>query len=671
MSLGAFLMLIGFLFLNAINLQAETKSYQINYDLNKDGHISTAIVGSVMYVKGDELAGIDHAPKGAYDGIKELHIENGVTDIAFSAFENTSIKKVFIEPFINPNMYFFAGSQVEELYLSLNYEEVNDDIREDGSDSSYIAYIGSNSDYGSDTLKVFHANSVFNPKGTVYAAEVNDVLYIVGSGVVGRSRNLPYTPYTTKEIRIGEGITGIGKEAFQNYFTVEKIHISSTVTSIGNQAFADTKLKEITIPKTVKTIGSNNFGSRYLKKVVIENGVKHVDGFQGCRVPRITLPSSVETLGKYAFNCSYTKYIEIPGSVKIIPKEAFACCKIETVVLHEGIEVLGKGAFTDCVHIKHIKLPRSLKSIGRGCFSCCNKLEELTIPGNVKVLDSGVLDSCYNIKELVFCEGVEEIKNKICDQCENLETLVLPSTLKKIGKDCFKDCNKLKYVTIPENVKSIADYAFGFTTNVKANTFSIENNTIDTENNEILGAKAKSYGGRYKLPGFVIAGKSGTAAQKYAKKYGFKFISEPNYKKKFTQKNLKYVISDRKQARCCGSTKKMSSVKIPDTVKLKKRTYKVVGISNNAFKNNRKLSKITLGKNLSYIGEKAFYNCSRLKRVTIKSKKIKKTTVKRNAFKGTKKTIKIIVPKKKKSSYKKILFEKGINKKARFVGKFR
>lgn len=82
--------------------------------------------------------------------------------------------------------------------------------------------------------------------------------------------------------------------------------------------------------------------------------------------------------------------------------------------------------------------------------------------------------------------------------------------------------------------------------------------------------------------------------------------------------------------------KKLTSVVIPKKVKIGKKWYKVTGIAKNAFK-----------------------GCKSLKKITIKTKTLKK--VGKNAIKGIYKKAKIICPKKKKvyiKKYKK-LFKKN------------
>jgi len=111
-----------------------------------------------------------------------------------------------------------------------------------------------------------------------------------------------------------------------------------------------------------------------------------------------------------------------------------------------------------------------------------------------------------------------------------------------------------------------------------------------------------------------------------------------------------------------GSKKQKASVTIPDTVTIDKVTYKVTSIAANAFKNNKKLKKVVIGKNVTKIGKKAFYGCSKLKKITVKTTKLTKKNVGSQAFKVIHKKAAFKVPKKKISSYRKVFRARGAAK---------
>lgn len=109
--------------------------------------------------------------------------------------------------------------------------------------------------------------------------------------------------------------------------------------------------------------------------------------------------------------------------------------------------------------------------------------------------------------------------------------------------------------------------------------------------------------------------------------------------KTFQAKNIKYTVTSTKEVKVTGTAKKsIRSVTIPATVKYKRTTYKVTSI-----------------------GSKAFYNCKKLKTVTIKSRKLK--SVGKNAFKGIYKKAKVTVPKSKYKAYRKLFKKAGFSSK--------
>ena len=162
------------------------------------------------------------------------------------------------------------------------------------------------------------------------------------------------------------------------------------------------------------------------------------------------------------------------------------------------------------------------------------------------------------------------------------------------------------------------------------------------------------------------------------------------------------------------TTNSATKITIPAAVTFDGATFKVTKIADNAFKNNKTVTGVTIGSNIKTIGKNAFYNCTKLKAVKIGNnvttigsnafykctsltgvilpskvakidkqafygcKKLKSITIKTtkltdknvgsSAFKGiyTKATIK--VPKKQLAAYKKLLKNKGVSSKAKVTG---
>lgn len=135
-------------------------------------------------------------------------------------------------------------------------------------------------------------------------------------------------------------------------------------------------------------------------------------------------------------------------------------------------------------------------------------------------------------------------------------------------------------------------------------------------------------------------------------------------------------------------SKAKGNVKIPASVRYDGVTYKVTSVADKAFRNNKKVTNITVGtnvksigrsafekctklktvtvgKNVTKIGKNAFGSCKNLKTLTIKSAKLTKKGLASGSFKGISKKTVVKVPKGKVKAYKKLLQSKGLDKKVK------
>ena len=108
----------------------------------------------------------------------------------------------------------------------------------------------------------------------------------------------------------------------------------------------------------------------------------------------------------------------------------------------------------------------------------------------------------------------------------------------------------------------------------------------------------------------------------------------------FEVKGIIYEVTNASEksptAECIGSASdKSRTIVIPAKATYEDTDYKVTGIAKNAFRNNKKLTAITIGSNVTYIGAYAFCGDSKLKVVKIKSQKIK--SIQKKAFFGMQK----------------------------------
>lgn len=95
----------------------------------------------------------------------------------------------------------------------------------------------------------------------------------------------------------------------------------------------------------------------------------------------------------------------------------------------------------------------------------------------------------------------------------------------------------------------------------------------------------------------------------------------------------------------------VKKVSIAASVKINNTAYRITSVKANALKGKKKITSVTIGKNVATIGAKAFSGCKNLKKITVKTTTLKK--VGKQAFKGIHKKAAVKVPRNKKTAYKK------------------
>ncbi len=324
----------------------------------------------------------------------------------------------------------------------------------------------------------------------------------------------------------------------------------------------------------------------------------------------------------------------------------------ETVIIPSELD--GKpvesitGSFFNTRKIKHCVVPEGVTRIGNDIhwvFREPTSIETVSLPSTLKTIGEGVFA-----------------------QCCNMSAITLPEGLTSIGGGAFAKCRDLN-ITIPDSVTTISGNIFGNTVNITvyansnsyarkyANQRRIKFSCLNTHDWDKGAVTTKPTAIKYGIKTFTCTACKTTKTQNVAK------LGLPRNGKSLTEPTSKNVYKVTKSAAKNGTVeltkpnKSKNSIAVPDTVTFDGVTYKVTSISKNAFKNNKKLKKVTIGKNVSKINSSAFYGCKNLKTVTIKSTQLK--TVGKNAFRGVNAKAKIKVPKSRLKSYKKLFAKKG------------
>ena len=224
-------------------------------------------------------------------------------------------------------------------------------------------------------------------------------------------------------------------------------------------------------------------------------------------------------------------------------------------------------------------------------------IREIYIPEGV--VQVGGFRNCINIQKVQLPNSVEIILNDAFDGCQNLKQVTWPANLIQIESGAFAGCTKLKKVNLPYGIKKIGSAAF-------ADCYSLK---------------------EIKIPDSVV--EIGKEAFSGCKKLAKVKLS----------KNITVIRED--SFSCCN----IKSIQIPK---------KVTKIEEDAFASNQ-IESIIIPAKVKFIGRYAFGYCKKLKKITIKSTKVKK--IEKNAFYYINKKATFDVPNKCKKKYKAMLIK--------------
>jgi hypothetical protein len=307
-----------------------------------------------------------------------------------------------------------------------------------------------------------------------------------------------------KDIKIPDKIDGYKVTKVSNYALetnnivtqgfpkLNSVVFPDSIITIGKYAINNCRVKSITLGKNVRYISNSPFsGVSHLKKIKLAKGNKYFILKNG-----VLFNKDMTKLLVYPEAKSGSKY-SIPNGVKVISSEAFYSNEnLKKVIFPYTLKTIGELAFTGSDKLESITIPNNVVSIGRGAFADCENITKITIIPNSKLKIYGGAFINVGVTSLVVPKVTGD---NIFEDCKNLKKITISSKVKTITHEEFLGCSNLKTVTIPKTVTKIGKYSLGYA--------------------------SVGYYGYEKIKGFTIKGKKGSAAHKYAKSNGFKFVA--------------------------------------------------------------------------------------------------------------------------------------------------
>lgn len=203
--------------------------------------------------------------------------------------------------------------------------------------------------------------------------------------------------------------------------------------------------------------------------------------------------------------------VTIPeGVVKIGPR-AFYRSAVTSVTVPAGVAEIGPSAFAHCKNLREVRLPAGLLKIGEAAFYACTALTRADLPGGLSAMGENAFARCEALGGIALPEGLKRVPGQAFWGCVNLEAVRLPEGLAGIGTGAFESCGKLWEAVLPASLREVNPYVFRRCT-------ALTRVVVLGERTAIHPAALPAEKGDLR-----IHAPAGSAAERFAKKYGFCF----------------------------------------------------------------------------------------------------------------------------------------------------
>ena len=431
----------------------------------------------------------------------DLVIPEGVTDIAYEAFEYCGVRTI-VFPSTLQNIENYAFSNCGGIYrLTFNsapsivsaafYNCYPIEIYDlSGSQGTFDSIIHDYIYYDKDTPTAI----VSDDNGFYYYADSGNC-YLLGS-TKEDLKNL-VLPATVTIDDVTYDSYSITKYAFYNK-NIQRLTIPSSVENIYEYAFyKNEKLYEVFNYSNLEIYpGDYDYGyaGYYAKHVhtteeepsIIQDGdisyeIQTDSGTPTAVIFNVDTDSENITING------------IEGYDTVIAENAFKGNEtIKNITLGEGVTEIKDYAFYKCYNLESIDLSK-VKKIGRYAFSETN-LKSVDMP-ICEEIEENAFENCYSLQE-VKMPAIKIIHYSAFASCYSLYQIELPNTVEIIDSSAFYNCYRLREIINHSNLPltvgdssygDIATNAFDVVTDAKDSKLSVKDGYVtynDSENNK-------------------------------------------------------------------------------------------------------------------------------------------------------------------------------------------
>ena len=358
----------------------------------------------------------------------------------------------------------------------------------------------------------------------------------------------------------GKPVNEIEANAFENCSKITDIFFTSSIQTIGSSAFYNTEI-----------ITYTNASS----------------GADVCEVKGLPVTSgSWKYAEKLDNSLIIIKYLGNSSTVSI-----------PNLINEKIVKNIYRKCFVDKDKIISITIPNSITSIGYDAFAGCNGLNKVNIADlaswfNIEFSNESANPLCHahhlylnntELMEITIPSSITQINEYALSGASAITSITIPTSVTSIGYYAFSNCSAMQRIFIPRNVTEIESYSFNMW--MKSAVIYCE---VDSKPNGWDGDWNKY--GQFTVT--VVWGASGTPLIES----GWEYIENSS--------GTITILAYR------GSEKELATPKT-----LADKT--VSRINGYCFSDNKSITLVIISDGVEYIGERAFYQCTSLKKVYI------------------------------------------------------
>ena len=382
-------------------------------------------------------------------------------------------------------------------------------------------------------------------------------------------------------------LTTIEGKAFYGCEAFTKIDLPNSLMSLSSDAFQNcANVTEFRIPSKLTSISSGYFNGMTSLNTVTFDKDSVITSLPGSLfknntiLKNVTLPTGLTTIGDNAF---------------------YGCTELTEISLPNNLVTIRYCAFQNCKKLKNVTFPSSLTTIENRAFAGCEAFTKVTIPNSVTTVEYSAFEGCTKVTEVTISNSLTNLNSSTFKNMTALKTVTFNATssLNKIYYDAFADCTSLTSITLPKSLTDFNTSAFSGCTSLKSVNIEAGNTVYKSTDGIVYKV---SDGSLY----FKPAGNSSDPVKPKKTYYDSSdYRNEKNKKIVTIPKEVTVIKAD-----AFSGASELTTIKFASGSKL-------TTIESKAFYNCKKLKSITLPGTVTSIGNQAFYSCYALTKVNL------------------------------------------------------